>query len=744
MAEQAKMVEIRLRNGRTESGSLASPFRPMEKQITIRKQNEVYVFPLEEIICIFFVGDGGTTARLPGEVVDDIQTVDGESVKARVLQNQALEEGFYGIPVEYDERVQRIFFTSHGVRSRQEPRQIGQILQDEGIVPEQKVQEALDEQQKLRSRKIGEIVHEKHGVPEVEVEKAEKEHKTAPAKKKMQLGDILVSSNLITEKQLTEALAEQRKSKGKHLGDLLIEKEIITEEQLVMCLAMKFRLKFVDLEDISPKPEALAAVSRELAIRLHVFPIDADDRRVVVATSEPTNAGIADALRFHTGLWVELVVATPSQIKEALSKYFGHDEEELSLLAIEVSESRDDDDDDNEDAHVLEHEAEQAPIVRLANKILIDGIHASASDIHVFPSETSLKVAFRTHGQLKQHLEVEKKVHISLITRFKIISGMDISEHRMPQDGRIKITLEGRQIEFRVSCMPGLHGENMVFRILNIGAEQRLLDELGFEPDDIASIRRISHGHHGMMLVTGPTGSGKSTTMLSVLRDLTTQPKHLISLEDPVEAQVAGVNQIQINEKIGFSFANALRNILRHDPDVIMVGEIRDAETAKIAVQASLTGHVLISSLHTNTAVGAFMRLEDMGVEAYMVASTLKGVAAQQLLPRLCEHCREERKADRDIVEFIKQHGFEMENPKDYFSPGCKECDNTGVGGRIMVYEFLEVSRKISSLVSKEASEDEILAAAHEAGMVTMGERAMKYVEQKQVSLEQIVSLLSE
>ena len=742
MAEQAKIVEIRLRNGRTESGSLASPFRPMEKQITIRKQNEVYVFPLEEIICIFFIGEGGTTTRLPGEVVDDVQTIDGESIRARVLQNQALEEGFYGIPMDYDERVQRVFFTQQGVRFRQEQRQIGQILQDEGIVLEQKVQEALDEQQKLRSRKIGEIVHEKHGVPEAEVEKAEQEHKTAPAKKKMQLGDILVSSNLITEEQLSEALAEQRKSKGKHLGDLLIEKEIITEEQLVMCLAMKFRLKFVDLQDISPKPEALEAVSRELAIRLHVFPIDADDRHVVVATSEPTNAGIADALRFHTGLWVELVVATSSQIKEALSKYFGH-EEKLSQLAIEVSESRDDEE-DNEDTNVLEHEAEQAPIVRLANKILIDGIHASASDIHVFPAEKSLKVAFRTHGLLKQHLEVEKKVHISLITRFKIISGMDISEHRMPQDGRIKITMEGRQVEFRVSCMPGLHGENMVFRILNIGAEQRLLDELGFEHDDVASIRRISHGHHGMMLVTGPTGSGKSTTMLSVLRDLTTQPKHLISLEDPVEAQVAGVNQIQINEKIGFSFANALRNILRHDPDVIMVGEIRDAETAKIAVQASLTGHVLISSLHTNTAVGAFMRLEDMGVEAYMVASTLKGIAAQQLLPRLCEHCCEEREADQDTVEFIKQHGFGMENPKDYFSPGCKECDNTGVGGRIMVYEFLEVSRKISSLVSKEASEDEILAAAHEAGMVTMGERAMKYVEQKQVSLEQIVSLLSE
>ena len=561
MVGKTKLVEIHLRNGRTEAGSLATPFRPMEKEIVIRKQDEAYVFPLEEILYIFFLGKGEVGVRLPGEVVDNVQTVDGESIKARVLQNQALEEGFYGIPVEYDERVQRIFFTHQGVRSRQEQRQIGQILQDEGIVPEQKVQEALDEQKKLRSRKIGEIIHEQHGVPTEAVEKAEKKQQKAPANKKMQLGGILVSSGLITEKQLADALQEQRKGGGKHLGDMLIEKGLITEEQLVMCLAMKFRLKFVDLHDVVPKPEALEAVSSELALRLRVFPIDVDTKRVVVATSEPTNVSIADALRFHTGLWVELVVATPSNISEALNKHFGF-EDDLSQLAIEISEARDDDD-DNEDVNVLEHEAEKAPIVRLANKILVNGVHAAASDIHVFPVEKSLKVSFRTHGLLKQHLKLEKKVHMSLIARFKIISGMDIAEHRMPQDGRIMITMEGRKIEFRVSCMPGVHGENMVFRILNIGAEQKLLDELGFEHDDVVSIRRISHGHHGMLLVTGPTGSGKSTTMLSVLRDLTNQPKHLISLEDPVEAQVAGVNQIQINEKIGFSFANALRNILR-------------------------------------------------------------------------------------------------------------------------------------------------------------------------------------
>lgn len=742
MAAKSKMVEIRLRGGQNVSGRLASPFRPVEKRIVVRRQSEVLVYPLEEVICIFFLGEGGATGvRLPGEVLDDVQTVDGDTIKARVLQNQAQEEGFYGIPIEYDERVQRIFFTRAGVRTRQEDRHLGQILQDEGIVPKEEVQDALHEQERLRERKIGEIVHEQHDVPTEAVEKAEKEKQKIPAKKKMQLGEILIDSGLITEKQLAEALEAQRQGGGKHLGDILIEKGLITEEQLVKSLAMKFRLKFVDLQDVETKPEALEAVSSELALRLKIFPIDVDDRRVVVATSEPTNASIADTLRFRTGLWVDLVVATPSQIKEALGKNLGI-EDDLAQLAVEVSE--DHTGDEIEDAHTLEAEAEQAPIVRLSNKILLEGIRAGASDIHVFPSEGNLKVSLRTHGLLKQHLKLEKKLHMSLITRFKIIAGMDIAEHRMPQDGRIKITSEGRKVDIRVSCMPGLHGENMVFRILNQGVEQRLLDDLGFDHADVASIRRIVQGHHGMMLVTGPTGSGKSTTLLSILSDLTSKPKHLISLEDPIEGQVAGVNQIQINEKIGFTFANALRNILRHDPDVIMVGEIRDGETAKIAVQAALTGHVLISSLHTNTAVGAFMRLQDMGVEPFMVASTVKGVAAQQLLPRLCEHCLEKHEPDPEIVEFISRHGITLDQPVDYQSPGCHQCDDTGITGRIMVYEFLEVSRDIQAMINKGSPEEEVQAAARKAGMVSTAARAAEAARKGLVPLDAIVSLLSE
>ncbi len=743
MAATAKMVEIRLRGGQTVSGRLAGPFRPAEKRIIVRRQNEVYVYPLDEVVCIFFLGEArDADVRLPGEILDEVQTVDGDIVKVRVLKHQAIEEGFYAIPVEYDKRVQRIFFTREGVRSRQEERPLGEILREDGVAPEKEVQAALKEQQRLRERKIGQIVHEHHGVPKAAVEKAVQEKQQAPAKKrKMQLGEILIASGLITEQQLAEALELQRRGVGKHLGDILVEKGIITEEQLVKSLAKKFRLKFIDLEDVDINADALEAVSTELALRLQILPIDIDDRRIVVATSEPTNASIADILRFRTGLWVDLVVATPSQIKEALGKHMGV-EEDLAQLAVEAGGEHEEE--DIEDARTLEAEAEQAPIVRLSNKILLEGIRAGASDIHVFPTENSLKVSFRVHGLLKEHLQLEKKIHLSLITRFKIIAGMDIAEHRMPQDGRIKITSEGRKVDIRVSCMPGLHGENMVFRILNQGVEQRRLDDLGFEPGVVASIRRIVQAHHGMMLVTGPTGSGKSTTMLAVMRDLTGKPKHLISLEDPIEGQVSGVNQIQINEKIGFTFASALRNILRHDPDVIMVGEIRDPETAKIAVQAALTGHVLISSLHTNTAVGAFARLEDMGVEPFMVASTVRGVVAQQLLPRLCEHCRQEHKPDPEVLDFICRHGVEVSQDVDYQATGCQQCNDTGVSGRIMVYEFLEVSRHIQAMVNKGRSEDEIQAKARETGMVSMAERAAEAAKKGLVSLDAIVSLLSD
>jgi len=743
MAVTSKNVEIRLRDGQTVSGRLAGPFRPAEKRIIVRRQNEVCVYPLDEVVCIFFLGDGkGVDVRLPGEVLDDVQTVDGDTIKVRVLKQQPIEEGFYAIPVEYDDRVQRIFFTRAGVRSRQEERPLGEILRDDGIAAEQEVQAALKEQQRLRERKIGQIVREQHGVPRAAVERAERQKQRAPAKKgKMKLGDILIEAGLITEQQLAEALELQRSGSSKHLGDILIGKGIITEEQLVKSLAKKFRLKFVDLEDIEINPDALEAVSTELALRLHVLPIDIDDRRVVVATSEPTNASIADALRFRTGLWVELVVATPSQIKEALGKHVGV-EEELVQLAVEAGGEHEEE--EIEDARKLEAEAEQAPIVRLSNKILLEGIRAGASDIHVFPTENSVKVSFRVHGLLKEHLKLEKKIHLSLITRFKIIAGMDIAEHRMPQDGRIKISSEGRKVEIRVSCMPGLHGENMVFRILNQGVEQRRLDDLGFEPEVVAAIRRIVQAHHGMMLVTGPTGSGKSTTMLAVMRDLTNKPKHLISLEDPIEGQVPGVNQIQINEKIGFTFASALRNILRHDPDVIMVGEIRDSETAKIAVQAALTGHVLISSLHTNTAVGAFMRLEDMGVEAFMVASTVRGVVAQQLLPRLCEHCREKREADPEVLEFIRRRGIDMGQAADYQATGCRQCDDTGVSGRIMVYEFLEVNRHIQAMINKGSPEEEIQKQAREAGMISMAERAARAASEGLITLDSVVSLLSD
>ena len=293
-----------------------------------------------------------------------------------------------------------------------------------------------------------------------------------------------------------------------------------------------------------------------------------------------------------------------------------------------------------------------------------------------------MKVSYRINGLLQEHLRLDKRICKSLVARFKIVAQMDISEHRLPQDGRFKMTLNKRQIEFRVSCMPGHHGENLVLRILDKSSNAVSLDQLGLDDKDMEGISHIVRSTHGMLLVTGPTGSGKSTTLAAILRSLVNEPKHMLSLEDPVEIEVPGINQIQIHEKIGFSFASALRNVLRHDPDVIMVGEIRDKDTAKIAVQAALTGHVLISTLHTNSAAAAFSRLSDMGVEPYLVSATIKGVMAQQLLPKLCKECRSTRDPDDKILDFMAKHGIDTQNITDYYSVGCEHCNDTGISGK--------------------------------------------------------------
>jgi len=741
-------VEIRLTDGNSIVGQLDQPFHPTEGVVSIRIQGKLQVFSLGQVCAILFPSTPGESypPPLPGEVIEDVQTSDRESYTVRVLQQQAIHDigyGFYGIPGDANSGLKRIFFPTTGIVSRSQHRPIGEILKEGGSVSEENLRDALHEQELQQRRRVGEIIADQQKIPQKTIDDVMKAKSKRQAEKSVLIGDILLAANLVTREQVDEALEEQHRGGRKHLGEILIEKRFITEDQLLMALALKFRMRFVDLRDISPRPDILDLVPADLARELHIFPIASDEKKITVATSEPTNLNIADSLRFHTGRWVEMVVATPEQIENFIDKYYSSDTD-IADINIESAGFEEDEEANLSLALSLKDEAEAAPIVRLANKILSDGIKAGASDIHILPQEDSLKVSSRINGLLQQVLKLDRRISRSLIARFKITARMDIAQHRLPQDGRIQVQMHNRKVEFRVSCMPGQFGENLVLRILDKSGDLIRLNQLGIRGEDVDSIQHIVRSAHGMFLVTGPTGSGKSTTLISVMRDLVSEPKHLLSLEDPIEASVSGINQIQINEKIGFTFASALRNVLRHDPDIIMVGEIRDPETAKIAVQAALTGHVLISSLHTNRAAGAFSRLVDMGVEAYLVSATVKGVMAQFLLPRLCKICREVRAPDPGALGFLADQGIIIDNPIDHISSGCDQCRGTGISGRLMVYEFLHVNQILQKMISENVQEDEIQNAACESGMRPMVKMAVEASQKGLISMDRIMPLLIE
>lgn len=750
VAETMANIECKLLDGKSISGQLDRPFRPMEGEVAIRSQGKVHVFPLNHICCILFAKTDGEhyPPSLPGETVESVETRGKEVYTVRVLQQQMddIVHGFYGIPSSRESGISRIFFPKTGIISRSESRRIGEILKKTGNVSKDNIQYALDEQQRLRNRRIGEIIAKEHNIPQETIDETQNAGRKQDKFKNALIGDILISFGLVTRKQIDGAIKEQRLGEKKYLGEILIEHKIITENELMMAMALKFRLRFVDLRDILPNQETLDMVAADVVRKLHIFPISSDESKFTIATSNPTDITMQDTLRFHTRRWVEMTIATPEQIETYIHQYYDGDvKSDIISIGIEVDAVMSEIEAENKrQSHSLKIEAEAAPVVRLANKILLDGVIAGASDIHLLPEENGLKVSFRVNGLLQKYLKLDQRIHNSLVARFKIVALMDIAERRRPQDGRFRIKLKTRNIEFRVSCLPSQYGESLVLRILD--KSRRLLDltQLGFDAKDVESINHIVRSNHGMLLVTGPTGSGKSTTLASVLSELVDEPKHKLSLEDPIEIEIPGIDQIQIHEKIGFTFATALRNVLRHDPDIIMVGEIRDPETAKIAVQAALTGHVLISTLHTNHATAAFSRLADMGVEPYLISATVKGIIAQHLFPRLCEECRSTCEPDVKVLEFFARHGLDSRNLVDHVSTGCDHCCDTGISGRILLYEFLNVNLELQKLVTQKAPLETIQATAYKLGMRPTVDMAVDTAQKGLISLDRILPLFIE
>ena len=616
---------------------------------------------------------------------------------------------------------------------------IGETLHREGFVSRQDVDQGLEHQARLRKMRIGEILLEKGKVEASEIERALNSQKTNFESK---LGEILVAAGAVTQKQIDEALSVQEKYSTKRLGQILVEMGLVTEEMLALAVALKYGLPYVDLKDYPVDSAALKCVSQSLVKRFQAMPLHLSGKKLTVAFSDPTNLDPKRDLSFHTGKQIKEVVASANNIAEAIEKYYGADSEAyLSRLLIEEAEIETVEEEDDDQMELGTAAGSEKPIIELVNHILKTAVTKKASDLHLVPERTRVKVILRIDGELHEELILSAERLPSIIARLKIMGNMNIAERRLPQDGRTKVKVGRRIVDLRFSCMPSIFGESMAIRLLDKERGVMGLDELGFLDKELEEIRQTQKKPYGMILVTGPTGSGKSSTIYALLQEPVFARKNIITLEDPVEYELPGLTQIQIKEKIGLTFARGLRQILRHDPDVITVGEIRDVETAKIAIQSALTGHILFSTLHTNTAAESFIRLSEMGVEPYLVSSSLLGIIAQRLIKKLCPDCRIK---DPEAREKLTESHFPVQPSEDavFYQPkGCEKCHKTGFSGRTVAYEYLLPSQAIKRAAIHNESASGLRSLAVSRGMRTIEEIALRKASKGITSVDEIIPL---
>ncbi|MGH2680497.1 MAG: GspE/PulE family protein [Actinomycetota bacterium] len=566
---------------------------------------------------------------------------------------------------------------------------------------------------------------------------------TTVKRKSKQLGQILIELGLITPEQLESALEEHQRT-PKALGRVLIDLGMIKEADLVRALAEQVGLEFIDLTDAQIDAATTALLPEALARRYRALPIGERDGKLLVAMSDPANVYALDDIRTITGRDVQPVVATSADVEQAIQKFAGLDSqvEQLAAEAAEGSEGQEMD---------LEAALEDAPIVKLVNAIMTQAVAERASDVHVEPGEHSVRIRFRVDGVLHEPMRPQpKNLQGGLISRLKVMADLNIAEKRVPQDGRISMKVGTRQLDLRVATLPTVHGEKVVIRVLDKSNALLALEDLGFLPDSYERFATAFTKPYGAILVTGPTGSGKSTTMYSTLNILNEESKNIITVEDPVEYRMAGVNQIQVNPKAGLTFASALRSILRADPDIVLIGEIRDKETATIAIEAALTGHLVLSSLHTNDAPSAISRLVEMDVETFLVASSIDAVVAQRLARILCERCKEPYRPDEaELFQAGYQEEHWAEIGEVFRAPDirtvkndCKACSGTGYRGRIGLYEVMLRSEELERLTVERASADAIRTVAIQQGMQTLREDGLAKVRAGITSIEEVARVV--
>ncbi|HZJ43685.1 MAG TPA: type IV-A pilus assembly ATPase PilB [Pyrinomonadaceae bacterium] len=591
------------------------------------------------------------------------------------------------------------------------------------------------------------------------------------------LGEILVRENLISPQHLREALDYQREHGGR-LGFNLVKLGLVSDDMITAVLSRQYGIPSVNLDLFNIDQSVLRLIPQEVAQKHSVLPLSRVGATLTLAMVDPTNVFALDDVKFMTGLNVEPVVVAEGSVQHAIAKYYGSSREiELSGTVDEVAavkaangsnghnggithddlvsldsldfDTTDDDAvqvlEDNEeiDLAALSRMSEDAPVVRLVNVLLVDSLRRGASDIHVEPYEKELRIRFRIDGVLYDVMHPPLKLRDALISRIKIMSKLDISEKRLPQDGRIKIKVKvdsrSRELDFRVSTLPTLFGEKVVLRLLD--KQNLMLDmtKLGFEPESLEKFRRNISKPYGMVLVTGPTGSGKTNTLYSALQSLNTVDTNIMTAEDPVEFNLMGINQVQMKEQIGLNFAAALRSFLRQDPNIILVGEIRDFETAEIGIKAALTGHLVLSTLHTNDAPSTISRLMNMGIEPFLVATSVNLIQAQRLIRRVCSQCKQEQQTPAEALIEVGFSAEEAKALKTYKGKGCTTCNNTGYKGRIGLYEVMEVTDEIRELILIGASALELRKKAIEDGMITLRESGLHKIRAGVTTIEEVV-----
>ena len=555
--------------------------------------------------------------------------------------------------------------------------------------------------------------------------------------------ELLVKENLLTQDQASKAIADQRRS-GERLATVLTRLAFITEDELLDFLSRKYGIPVINLGRVEVDPDILRLVRKEIVQKYQVFPVRKVGNTLTLALSDPTVVLAIDDVQFATGLHVIPVLAAESAIRAAIDHNYSSGVEDIKKLIDQESTGIDTnlefvDKGSKVDIAELGREAEEAPTIRFVNLIIADAIRKRASDIHLEPYEKVFRVRYRIDGVLHDMMNPPKQMEAAILSRVKIMSNLDIAERRLPQDGRLSVKFQNREIDLRVSSLPTIFGEKIVMRVLDKGSVVLDLARLGFEEDDLARFKKVITTPYGMILVTGPTGSGKSTTLYAAIATINNPDINIITAEDPVEYNIAGINQVLVREDIGYTFAAALRAFLRQDPDVVLVGEMRDLETAQIAIRAALTGHLVFSTLHTNDAPSTVTRLQDMGIPPFLISSSLLLVIAQRLVRRICLECREPIQLPVSALIDVGFRPEEAEGVRVYAGKGCSSCANTGYKGRISVHEIMWMVPELQEAIVRQRPANELKEIAIKAGMRTLRQTGLRKVAHGLTTIDEVL-----